>query len=298
MTSQLILMLFAFATSAVLLVFWQRQRVRARRDLPGFEETLAASSDLFTLLIHLQKYRGMSSAWLAGDAGFLPRLRDKEVLIATLFPALLRHARLEGTRPQPCFTANEAGLFVFSWRNLVESQAGKEAEQSMAEHGQLIAQLLRWLSALGERRIEPLFADDQLGRVRNFTHRLPLLTECLGQAWAIGSSVAARQACSAVARVRLMFVIGQAEALLDQAAQADDGGRTFRQARSTIGDLTHVVRTSMLLSDGVSVSADAYFVIASRAIDGVVAWMDDCGGQLQGLLPQAEMAEITSVVAG
>lgn len=298
MARQLILMFFALATSAVLLVFWQRQRVRARRDLPGFEEMLAASRDLFTLLIHLQKHRGMSSAWLAGDAGFLSRLRDKEVFIASLFPALLRHARIESGRPRACFTANEVGLFVFSWRNLVESQAGKAAEQSMAEHGQLIAQLLGWLSALGERRIEPLFAGDQLGLVRNFTHRLPLLTECLGQARAIGSSVAVRQACSAVARVRLMFVIGRAEALLDQAAQADDRGRVSRQARSAIGDLTHVVRTSMLLNDGVSVSADAYFVIASRAIDGVVAWMDESGRQLQELAEQAAMAEMTSPVAG
>ncbi|UCV04905.1 nitrate- and nitrite sensing domain-containing protein [Dechloromonas denitrificans] len=298
MTSPLILLLSALAPSAALLMLWQSQRGRGRKGLPGFPETLAVSRHLFMLLIHVQKHRGMSSAWLAGDAGFLPRLRDQAVLVETLLPALQAHARLEGARPLPCFTANEVGLFIFRWRNLVESQAGKQAEQSIAEHGQLIAQLLRWLSALGERRIEPLFAGDQLGRVRNFAHRLPLLTECLGQARAIGSSVAARQACSAVARVRLMFLVGRAEALLDQAAQAADDGRISRQARSMIGDLTHVVRTSMLLNDGVSVSPDAYFVIASRAIDAVVAWIDDSGGQLQGLLRQAAMAEMSSAVAG
>lgn len=298
MTSPLILLLSALAPSAALLMLWQRLRGRGRKDLPGFAETLVVSRHLFMLLIHVQKHRGMSSAWLAGDAGFLPRLRDQAVLVETLLPALQAHARLEGGRALPCFTANEVGLFIFRWRNLVESQAGKQAEQSIAEHGQLIAQLLRWLSALGERRIEPLFAGDQLGRVRNFAHRLPLLTECLGQARAIGSSVAARQACSAVARVRLMFLVGRAEALLDQAAQAADDGRISRQARSMIGDLTHVVRTSMLLNDGVSVSPDAYFVIASRAIDAVVAWIDDSGGRLQGLLHQAAMADMSRAVAG
>lgn len=268
--------------TAALFVLWRHYFARIKAAHYEAEEIFTASRQLFTLIVHLQQHRGMSSAWLAGDASFLPRLCKKQEFLKTLFPGLLLFARSEGVRCAACFTANEVALFIFRWQSLVQTQAGKQAEQSIAEHSQLIAQLLGWLSLLGERRIEPLLGSgSQIGRVRNFSHRLPALTECLGQARAIGASVAARQACSPLARVKLMFLIGRAEAMLEQATQADDAGQLTLVARASIRDLTHAVRTSMLLSDGVCVSPESFYEVASRAIDGVVVWLEDSGRQLQ-----------------
>ena len=163
----------------------------------------------------------------------------------------------------------------------------------------MIALVLNWLAALGEARLEPLTGDgEQIGRVGNYARRLPTLAECLGQARAIGSSVAARRACSPVARVRLMFLIGRAEALLEQAMQANDGGRVTQLARAAIRDLTHTVRTCMLLSDGVSVSPENYFAVATKAIDSVVAWIEQNGSQLQSLAQPAGSANLVPALAG
>jgi hypothetical protein len=283
------------ALTAALIILCRYHLDRSRAAHCGAEEIFAASRHLFSLAVHLQQHRGMSSAWLAGDASFLPRLGEKQTFIETLFPGLLRFARSEGARQSACFTANEVALFIFRWRNLVQTQAGKEAEQSIAEHSQLIAQLLGWLSALGEERIEPLPGCSQpIGRVRNFSHRLPALTECLGQARAIGASVAARQACSPLARVKLMFLIGRAEAMLEQATQADDAGALTILARAALRELSHAVRTSMLLSDGVCVSPEAFYDVATRAIDGVVVWLEQSGRQLQA---QAEDAGSAGAMA-
>jgi len=227
----------------------------------------------------------MSSAWLAGDAGFLPALLIRAERIEELFPQLSRLARTEGSRSSPCLTANDATLLIFRWRNLVETLSGKQPEQSIAEHSQLISVLLKWLVLFGERRIEPQLANDRIGLVRNYAHRLPALTECLGQARAVGSSVAARQACSPVARVRLMFLIARVEAMLEQAAQAHDGGRATALVRAAIRELAHIVRTSMLLSDGVSVSPEQFYTVASRAIERVVDWLDLCHRQLLAATP-------------
>lgn len=282
---------------ASLILFRQRQFNQLKGAQQSLGEILETSRLLFNLVIHLQQHRGMSSAWLSGDASFLPHIREKQVLIDTLFPALLRDARREGERHAPCFNGNDFSLFIFRWRSLVDGLASRQPEQCIVEHGQLIALVLNWLAALGEARLEPLAgAGDQAGRVGNYARRLPALAESLGQARAIGSSVAARHACSPVARVRLMFLIGRAEALLQQATQADDGGTVTVQARTAIRNLAHMIRTSMLLGEGVVVTPESYFALATRAIDSVVAWIEQSGGQLQSLARPVDSVDL--VVAG
>ena len=284
MTTLIPWLILLLVAGALAIVLWQRHLNRQKNAQQNLGDALATTQQLFNLVIHLQQHRGMSGAWLSGDGAFLPRIREKQALIETFLPALQRAARGEAKRHSPCFSGNEFSLFVFRWHDLVGSLASKQPEQSIAEHGYLIAQLLDWLAALGEARLEPLIGSaEQIGRVRNYAHRLPTLAECLGQARAIGTSVAARQACSPVARVRLMFLIGRAEALLEQASQAQDGGQATLRARAAIRELTHTVRTRMLLSDGISVSPDDYFSIATQAIDSVIGWVEEHGRQLQSL---------------
>lgn len=290
---------FSFLTTAAIGVgrYWPWRTVSLVNAEGRLAASLADGRQLFELAFQLQQHRGMSSAWLAGDAGFLPALRDKAECIDRLLPQLRRLARTEGMRSSPCLTANEATLLIFRWRNLLETLGGKQPEQNIAEHSQLISVLLKWLVLFGERRIEPQLANERIGLARNYAQRLPGLTECLGQARATGSSVAARQACSPVARVRLMFLIARAEAMLEQAAQANDAGRATVQVRAAVRELAHVVRTSMLLSDGVSVSPEQFYAVASRAIDRVVDWLDQCGRELLAAAPQNALAG-RGVVAG
>ncbi len=267
---------------------WKALRLIGRQPQVSLPEVIATSRVLFDLVVNLQQHRGMSSAWLSGDASFAARLRDKQAAIDSLLPALQRDARAEGERHAPCFTGNEVALFVFRWRSLVDALAGKTPEQSIAEHSQLISQLLNWLAAVGEARLEPLLdRADQVGTVRNFAYRLPALAECLGQMRAIGSSVAARQACSPVARVRLMFLVSKVEGLLEQALRASSAGQSSPRARSAIVELIGLVRSSILAGDGIKVSPEQYFGVATRAVDAVVAWVGESGQALERVSPQA-----------
>lgn len=259
-------------------------RYLARQAAQGLNPVLDSCRQLLALIVNLQQHRGMSSAWLSGDVSFLPRLRQKQQQIEALFPPLMQAARNEAERHAPCFVGNDVALFAFRWRNLVDTLEGKTAEQSIAEHSHLIALVLDWLSALGEARIEPLAdAPGEIGRARNFAYRLPALAESLGQARAIGAGVAARRGCSPVARVRLMFLVGRAEALLEQAIQANDGGELTLRVRSSLQHMARTVRTSMLLSDGVRVSPDEYFSVVTQVIDAVIAWIEHSGQLLQPL---------------
>lgn len=290
--SALIPYLMSVCALGLLSLFWWRRRQRmlalARQDLGA---TVASCRQLVRLIGHLQQHRGMSSAWLSGDAAFLPRLKRKQAEIAELVPALTELVRREARQACPCLTANELSLFSFRWTSMLEALQGMTPEQSITRHSQQIACVLDWLATLGETRIESLTADGAaIGVIRNFASRLPQLTECLGQARAIGSSVAARRACAPVARVRLMFLVSRAETLLEQAAVAWDSGRTTRDTRLALEEMALTVRTKMLLSTGVVVGPDEYFALATRAIDSVFAWIDawaERAARLDGEAPAA-----------
>lgn len=246
--------------------------------------TMKACRSILALVSNFQQHRGMSSALLAGDQGFKWRLDSKGYEIDGLIPALRDLAKREGGRPHPCLTPNDLALFQFNWEQLREKLDGLSVEQSIAQHSFLIAQLLQWLSALGESRVELLLKGEKdRSLVRNYATRLPALTECLGQARALGTSVAARRACSAVARVRLMFLIARAEALLKQAGDTAERGLKADQASLAVHEMARVIRTQMLLSSGISVAAPDYFAIATGAIDSVFAWISECEVQLTQL---------------
>lgn len=256
----------------------RRRWVDAGRSL---DKTLAACRSLLALVGHLQQHRGMSSALLAGDQGFGSRLDAKGREIEALIPSLREVAKAECSRAHPCLTPNDLSLFQHNWGQLREKLAGLSVEQSIAQHSFLIDQLLQWLAALGESRVELLLVD-RCGRglVRNYACRLPALTECLGQARALGTSVAARRGCSAVARVRLMFLVARAETLLSQANEVGGRGPMAEKAALAVQQMARVIRTRMLLSSGISVAAQEYFDIATVAVDSVFAWIGESGDQL------------------
>jgi len=243
---------------------------------------LATCRGLINLVMQLQQHRGMSSAWLAGDRDFEVRMGQRRLEIERRIPELRPGFELESRELCSCFTGNDLRLFRFRWQELLERLPHFSVHENIESHNNLIGQLLGWLAAAGESRIE-LTAEDSLppGLVRNFAVRLPELAECLGRARALGSSVAARGVCSPVPRVRLMFLVGRAETLLKQAADADPGGHGAGSARQQVEAMVTLVRSEILGSAGVRVDAGHYFDAASRTIDTVYAWIFHSGNALE-----------------
>lgn len=249
---------------------------------------LQACRVLLALTAQFQQHRGMSSALLAGDRDFAVRLKSKADEIAHSLAALRPVARAESLAAWPCLQGNDLALFEHRWASLTEKLPTLTVDQSIAQHSVLISQLLHWLAAFGEARLEPLLGGEMArGKVRNYAVRLPALTECLGQARAIGLSVAARQGCSAVARVRLMFLVARAETLVKQAAESAAPGAAGQQAMLQVQQMARLIRTQMLVSAGLAVSAEAYFSTATAAIDGVFRWIDETGSHLLDETPAA-----------
>lgn len=261
-------------------VWWLRRRgLRAGNPAATAQAAIGACNTLLELAAHIQQHRGMSTAWLAGDQGFERRLAGKRGEIEPLIARLQQVAAAENACSYPCFTPNDVALWRHRWSMLVNELGTYTVEKSIATHGNLVAMLLNWLDAVGEARISlPMGKRLTEGAVRNFSHRLPQLAETLGQARATGSGVAAQGKCPAVARVRLMFLVSRAESLTDQACAVDRQGLAAAQK---VRSLALTIRTHMLGSQQVSVSAEDYFAEATAAIDAVFAWVRECGRALE-----------------
>ncbi|MBX9848491.1 MAG: nitrate- and nitrite sensing domain-containing protein [Rhodocyclaceae bacterium] len=268
-----------------LVMWWVRRRSNLQGDhRDNAQAALKACNVLLQLIGCIQQHRGMSTAFIAGDKGFQQRLVSKRSEIDPLIAQLQQVAVIENAYDYPCFTPNDITLWRHRWGVLTAELADYTVEKSIATHSNLIASLLNWLDAIGEARIELPMGDVMAeGAVRNFAHRLPQLTECLGQARATGSGVAAQSSCSAVARVRLMFLVSRAESLIDQACAFDKQGS---YAALKVKALASMIRSQMLASQHVNVSAEYYFSEATAAIDAVFQWARDCGQNLERQLAQ------------
>lgn len=272
------------AIGGVVLAGW---RLRGRRGAWRADAVVAlgACTRLIGMLSALQQHRGLSTGWLAGDASFESRMHARRRDIDALMPALMAVAAHENGMLRPCFTVQDAALFRHRWRELVDGLAKATPEQNIAAHTRQIERLTGMLAALGEARIElPGGSTLPPGLAKNFAYRLPALSECLGQARAIGSGAAAAGQCAPVARVRLVFLASRAESLLRQASEVDGGQAAGLLARQNVDRLATLVRTGLLASARTTITAEAYFAAATEAIDSVFGWIRASGETLQKAL--------------
>lgn len=262
------------------------------------DEQLAAhllgAQTLLQLVMCIQQHRGMASAWLGGDERFERRLEEKAAEVVAKFPALRRLARREAQQKMPCFTLNDVALLMHAWQEVREALPGCSVEQSLARHSYLITQLLSWLADYGETRLVPHVAPRCLGALRNHVARLPALAECLGQMRALGMGIVVRKRCSAVARVRMMYLAGRAEMLLRQARQGAPALPATVDAEKEVLFLTRLVRTRMLQADGITVETLDYYTTATAVIDQVFAWAVASG---EAVISPEKDGEHTHVIA-
>jgi hypothetical protein len=76
-----------------------------------------------------------------------------------------------------------------------------------------------------------------------------------------------------------MFLIGRAEGLLAQAISGDSS-RVGDRAHKAVSEMAAMVRAELLQSSGIQVSAQAYFAVATRAVESVFAWARETERQL------------------
>lgn len=284
----LVMVLLALAI-ALALVFMRPERAGDRSPGDDAQRAFGDCERLLQLVHSLQQHRGMSTAWLAGDALFESPMRARRRAVQHDIEALETTARAEMALEGPCITPYELALLDAQWKELCAALDGSPAaigaDDNLTRHSLLVSHVLGWLAAVGNRRIAPLAASSGSGLLRTWISTLPALGEQLGQARAVGSAAAARGVCTAAERMRLRYLASRAESLMHQAIADTPRLPGALPATERIVRLLGLLRSDLLGATD-RMTAELYFAEATAAIDAIYAWMTSCEDALRGVLAQ------------
>lgn len=278
-----------FVLHAFWRIFWHRQRVRAQIEA---KVILDACDHLHALIKYLIQHRGLSGAWLAGDATYGQRLDSKQHYIEAVFPALQPLLAVERDQYRPSLTANELSLFRFRWRAMVEELPRLSIDESNHRHGQLINNLFDWLAVLGESLDESLSVlpgGDTLpsGVVGDYAQRLPVLADLLGQVRAWLALMIAGKRDGASAKNHLKILLGKVAAQLEQRRGTGNDSLTQLQAVAAIDVMQDLLRREVLEADKPGLNSDVLLSAVSLASDSVFLWIRSSAQVLYGVFAEA-----------
>ncbi|WP_084187188.1 nitrate- and nitrite sensing domain-containing protein [Andreprevotia chitinilytica] len=258
-------------TSATAAMHWAQaqsdKKHAARRDL-----SLGAVNRGVALMTVVQQHRGMAAALLNGDQSFADRLNNKQQEVDNTLSALGEYfARVTE------FAAGGKRLEAIraAWAQLRQEARRYTVEKSFATHTALIQQVLYLLGDMGERGGLLEVRNPALATLAEvLLLRLPLLTESIGQARALGTGYAVRGRCGAVGRIRLSFLQRRIRDCLNRAnviAESPTLAASTQACRHKVDALQTLIDTHLTGVERIELAPDAYFRAATEAIDACLA---------------------------
>ena len=173
---------------------------------------VAPVGQVLTLIRLTQMHRGLSTNWLAGNAGLEAK---RSARAAEVDKALAEALASTAVYPGGAM-ASARDAVQQQWQALSRDVAAKaiDAPQGFARHNSLVAEQLRLLAAVADR--STLMLDPEAGTyflVAAVVQTLPRVTELLGQSRALGAVALSQQSLSAAQRSRLDSAVEQLDQL-------------------------------------------------------------------------------------
>ncbi|MCP3670751.1 MAG: methyl-accepting chemotaxis protein [Gammaproteobacteria bacterium] len=164
------------------------------------------------LLQHMPQHRGMTNAYLNGNAGFHDKIMAKRTAVDNYLVEAASVDEQVGKRLQ---TAGKLAPIMQAWNALKENSLNQKdmAPQVFKQHSDMIANVIRLVLHVADT--SGLILDPELDSyylMDAVVNRLPMLTEYMGQARGLASGIAASgKAVSGKKGVRLSVLIDGVE---------------------------------------------------------------------------------------
>ncbi|HRF63007.1 MAG TPA: methyl-accepting chemotaxis protein [Candidatus Competibacter sp.] len=159
------------------------------------------------LLQNLAEHRGMSNAYLNGDASFREKIAAKQNQLAEDIKAM---DAIDAQYGDTLDSRNSWQTIKTDWQNLSTHVFNLAAPDSFARHTAIIEKLLDLIfhiSNTSNLALDPVV--DSYSLMDIAVNRLPLLVEHLGQLRGIAAGIVARRQISGDDRIRLAKLVGQ-----------------------------------------------------------------------------------------
>ncbi len=251
----------------------------------------------------IQQHRGMSAAFLNGDASFRERMQQRQEAIDSQFAVLRGIDQRLGSALK---TGEKLAAVERNWATLKREVTGYTAPQSFERHTALIGELRDFITYIADT--SNLILDPELDSyylMDLMVARLPALTEGMGQSRAIGSGVAARHEFTPQSWAQLAIRVDrirEAEkamaynldtALRENPALTDKLQKPGAAATGTVASYARLIN-GMLEKDQVTITAAEIFEQSTRAINDVFGLFDIIVPTLDQLLVQ-RIAEYNTI---
>ncbi|NHN37991.1 hypothetical protein G8764_11840 [Pseudomaricurvus alcaniphilus] len=241
-----------------LLIRYQRQARRQRQALG-----LRLLSGLRILLALVQQHRGLTNGYLNGSRELLAEIETVEHDVSRNFADIARiDPVLEGDDRWQGITQH--------WARLAGNYKRLESGYNLNQHNQLIKNVLLLIDAVAKRCELLLLRNQHQQPLHLYWRELLAVAEFIGQARAIGTGVAAACHCDRVSRRRLNDLcakIRESSVRLQlQNGTADSSSSDIKQLLKCIDE--------QILTELPSISAPAYFALATQAIDSLLNQFD------------------------
>jgi methyl-accepting chemotaxis protein len=241
----------------------------------------------------VQQHRGMMAALLGGDASFAGKVESKRKQIEEALAAV---DAVDGKHGAELGISAPWRGVRDEWGGLRGRADGLSPKESFAAHTALIADLIALLNTVADASNLTLDPDlDSYYLMDALVNRLPVMSEALGQARALGSGVAARAAITPDERARLAIlqdsirmalrsfehgvnVAGKANPDIGQSINSDLEG-----VRRLSGEFLETMDKQLINAGKITIAPQDYFAQATTVLEQMFKTYDALTPQLDGL---------------
>ncbi len=245
-----------FACLSVVVFVWKR-RLALSKSQQAKQSGLQHLTTLRQLLAAIQQHRGITNGVLCGDDKLQSRLPSLQSDINDHLQTLTHLD--EGVRNTSSWQSVEE-----NWPRVRVQFTQWPAEQNLANHNQLLASLLESVEECAQHYRLTELPQEKGESIAMLWNDLLRIAECVGQARALGTGVAAKAACSSVERIRLKYLHQSIDRFVIAQHHSD-----FPTVKKLLGTIENKVLVLVP-----SVAAVDYFDDATAALDEVFRVFD------------------------
>ncbi len=234
------------------------------------------------LLEHVPQHRGMTNAYLNGDASFKERILEERRKVNEYLQAL---QAVDGRSQAALGTRERMTRIAAQWQKLENESFAMTPADSFAAHTALIEDIIALIGHVADAS-KLSFNPEASEMVDAVIHQLPLLTENMGKARGLGAGIAARGILEPRAGRRLAVLANKIETLGQSLAEGIDAlsatdpalKNLSASALAMVRRYEALLQSQLLDSPRITVPANRVFTAGTDGISALFALYD-------GLMP-------------
>jgi hypothetical protein len=250
----------------ILVIFYLKLRLSKKNRLKIQHQGLLNVRSLKELIYFIQQHRGMTAAYLNGKKEILPKMKA----IRQRIQENIRESKLTFAKDNERWDS-----FLDHWQRL--SKGSTSADNSFDQHTLLISNILYLLEDEAEKGL--LFSQFllQFPEAGYVWREVIGATEMIGQARAIGVSVATQKTCSSTDNIRLSFLQQQISEVIKTVLHQlyclphylEEHNRLIKITQDQIEMFLSTVDQYFLRAEKITLDQQVYFEQASLVIQSI-----------------------------